>query len=257
MKQTYFPHDSNARNDIKIIKVRQKLGFEGYGIYFAVLEILFSEKNYLCIDEYETLAFALNCDLVKLKAVIEDFDLFIIKDKCFYSRRLNDTLGTIYQKSEKARENALKRWNKANVEPLQSHGNAIKVNESKEDKIKVNKIKQEKNISNFKNEIDKLTDFDKKDQEEFFLYWSELNKSNTKMRWELERTWSLKRRLQRWCNNGFSKSSKDKFPDYWDKEFSRRLDDEKKRAEYYKHLKSKGWETKYSPSAGMVWSKKK
>lgn len=250
MKQTYFPHDSNARNDIKIIKVRQKLGFEGYGIYFAVLEILFSEKNYLCIDEYETLSFALNCDPEKLRAVIEDFDLFIIKDNCFYSKRLNDTLGTIYQKSEKARENALKRWNKANAEPLHNNSNAIKLNKSKENKTTLNK-----RINNFKNEIDKL-DFDKKDQENFFLYWSELNKSGTKMRFELERTWDLKRRLTRWTNSEFNKSKEKKYKDHYDAFYMKNLAPQEQ-IEYTKHLKSLGWESTYSPNAGQVWKLKK
>jgi DNA-binding transcriptional regulator YhcF (GntR family) len=39
-------------------------------------------------------------------------------------------------------------------------------------------------------------------REEFISYWSELNKSKTKMRWELERTWSTKKRLFRWIKNG-------------------------------------------------------
>jgi DNA-binding transcriptional regulator YhcF (GntR family) len=36
---------------------------------------------------------------------------------------------------------------------------------------------------------------------EFLNYWSEANKSKTKMRWELERTWDLRARMQRWNNN--------------------------------------------------------
>ena len=36
---------------------------------------------------------------------------------------------------------------------------------------------------------------------EFLNYWKELNKSKTKMRWELERTWDLRARIQRWKNN--------------------------------------------------------
>ena len=32
----------------------------------------------------------------------------------------------------------------------------------------------------------------------FYDYWSELNKSGTKMKWELERTWELDRRLKKW-----------------------------------------------------------
>ena len=34
----------------------------------------------------------------------------------------------------------------------------------------------------------------------FYEYWSECNKSNTKMRFELERTWDIKRRLKVWAS---------------------------------------------------------
>tara|TARA_R110002110_G_scaffold83540_13_gene216839 strand:+ start:1173 stop:1709 length:537 start_codon:yes stop_codon:yes gene_type:complete len=117
MKQTYFQHDSNARNDIKIIKLRKSGGYEFYGIYFALLEILFLENNKVCVDDYDTLAFALQCDTDKLIKVINNFGLFIVEDNCFYSKRLNDTINTIHLKSEKARENANKRWNTASKEP--------------------------------------------------------------------------------------------------------------------------------------------
>lgn len=36
---------------------------------------------------------------------------------------------------------------------------------------------------------------------EFESYWSEANKSKTKMRWELETTWDLKARMERWERN--------------------------------------------------------
>lgn len=35
----------------------------------------------------------------------------------------------------------------------------------------------------------------------FFDYWTEPNKSQTKMRFEMEKTWELSRRLARWANN--------------------------------------------------------
>lgn len=43
---------------------------------------------------------------------------------------------------------------------------------------------------------------------DFFAYWTEPNKSGTKMRFELERTWDVGRRLKRWANheNQYSKS---------------------------------------------------
>lgn len=40
-------------------------------------------------------------------------------------------------------------------------------------------------------------------RKEFIEYWTEKNKSGTKMRFELERTWDLKRRLHRWAGNKF------------------------------------------------------
>jgi hypothetical protein len=33
----------------------------------------------------------------------------------------------------------------------------------------------------------------------FYDYWSELNKSGAKMRWEMEKTWELSRRLATWA----------------------------------------------------------
>jgi len=61
---------------------------------------------------------------------------------------------------------------------------------------------------NFKNEID-LLDYDNIIKKEFFEYWKEKNKSQTKMRFELEKTWDLNLRLQRWSRrqNQWNKNS--------------------------------------------------
>ena len=147
MKKTYFNHDSNARNDYRIIKLRAKLSYEGYGIFWSVLEMLFIEENKLCIDDYDTLAFGLQCDPNILKQVIEDFDLFVIEDKCFYSKRLNTQIEDINNKSTKAKENANKRWSNANAMQSQSERNASKVNKS----ISISKSKVKK--SNYYNDI--------------------------------------------------------------------------------------------------------
>ena len=34
---------------------------------------------------------------------------------------------------------------------------------------------------------------------DFYRYWTEPNKSNTKFRYELEKTWDLERRLDTWA----------------------------------------------------------
>ena len=146
MKKTYFNHDSNARNDLKLIRLRSAGGFEFYGIYFAILELLFAEENKICVSQYDILAYGLQCDANKLRAVIEDFDLFIIEDGCFYSRRLNNQIDEINNKSNIAKENAKKRWNNAKALQPHSNGNASKVEYSKADKSKVKK-------SNYYNDI--------------------------------------------------------------------------------------------------------
>jgi hypothetical protein len=46
-----------------------------------------------------------------------------------------------------------------------------------------------------------LLEKDKSTVEAFIMYWSEYNKSKTKMRFEMEKTWELKARLQRWKRN--------------------------------------------------------
>ena len=44
----------------------------------------------------------------------------------------------------------------------------------------------------------------------FFDYWTEPNKSKTKMRYELENTWDLPRRLKTWENRDFKFNNKNK-----------------------------------------------
>jgi len=39
----------------------------------------------------------------------------------------------------------------------------------------------------------------------FYNYWTEPNPSNTKLKFEMEKTWDVKRRLNRWNNNNFKK----------------------------------------------------
>ena len=132
MKKTYFNHDSSAKTDLRIIKLRAKLGYEGYGVFWALLELLFTEENKLCVNDYGEIAFGLQCDSKILKQVIEDFDLFVIEDGCFYSNRLNKQIEDINSKSIKAKESASKRWNKQ----TQSKRNAIKVEVEAKAKVK-------------------------------------------------------------------------------------------------------------------------
>lgn len=91
MKEVYyFAHDYNARNDVNILRLRQKHQCKGYGIYFMILEILCETENHkLPISDIPILAFDLREDESIIKSIINDFDLFVIKNDYFYSESLN------------------------------------------------------------------------------------------------------------------------------------------------------------------------
>ncbi len=90
----YFSHDSNARNDEKIIRLRMKQGAAGYGVYFMILERLREERNYMSAKDYNMIAFDLRVDASLVKSVIEDFGLFAFTEdgKCFYSESFNSRM---------------------------------------------------------------------------------------------------------------------------------------------------------------------
>lgn len=114
----YFSHDSNARNDAKLVNLRMKHGAAGYGVYFMILERMREEANYMSAKDYNMIAFDLRVDAAIVKSVVEDFGLFTFTDdgKCFYSesftRRMDikDTLRR--QRSEGGKIGMKNRWKK-------------------------------------------------------------------------------------------------------------------------------------------------
>lgn len=53
----------------------------------------------------------------------------------------------------------------------------------------------------FKIAVFSFSEYDNNMLEKFYNYWSEPTKSGKKMKFELEKTWDIKRRLQRWFDN--------------------------------------------------------
>lgn len=133
----YFSHDSNARNDEKILSLRIKHGWEGYGLYWAIVEKLREATDYTLLTNYNVISFDLRADSSVIKSIINDFGLFVVEEDCFYSESLMDRMAVKDEKSEKARQAALKRW--SNADAMQAHSetnaNKKKVNENKEKEI--------------------------------------------------------------------------------------------------------------------------
>ena len=113
----------------------------GYGIFWSIVEDLYNNANALQMD-CEGIAFELRSDSDTIESIINDFDLFVVKDGIFGSRSVERRLDERNKKSETARQSAFKRWgdkkDDATAIPLQNSGNAIK--ERKEKEIKEVKI---------------------------------------------------------------------------------------------------------------------
>lgn len=114
----YFSHDSNARNDEKLVRLRMKHGAAGYGVYFMICERLREEADYTSAKDYNMIAFDLRVDAAIVKSVVEDFGLFAFTDdgKCFYSEsftRRMDIKDTLHrQRSEGGKIGMKNRWKK-------------------------------------------------------------------------------------------------------------------------------------------------
>lgn len=216
----YFPHFSNARHDRKLKRVQKDLGIEGYGIYFMLLEVLREQINFKYpLQDVDLLADEFGCSEVKIKALISKYELFEIDElNNFFSIKQVQYLQPYISASARASEAARIRWDKAreqlglqndanadaNALPMQSESStdAMQVKENKRKETKVNDI--DSRLEAFKQQLVPFLDTYGKDiLNPFYKYWSEPNKSKTKLKFELEKTWDLERRLERWSNNNF------------------------------------------------------
>ena len=75
-KYNQFSHANNARYDSRLIALRSRHGWLGYGLYWALLELLNAADEAILIADYCALSYELRVDEDTLQSVIEDFDLF-------------------------------------------------------------------------------------------------------------------------------------------------------------------------------------
>lgn len=168
-KETYyFSHDSNALTDTKILNMRADYGLEGYGLYWAIIEMMRNEEDYkleVNKNTYRAIKTLTNTtiDVEKfIKDCIEDYELFEQKEESFYSKSLLKRMEVKEKKSAVAREKAQKRWNSNATEMQQqcsSNANKGKKNKVNKNKEKENKIKDIYNTNCPKlPQVQKITD---------------------------------------------------------------------------------------------------
>jgi hypothetical protein len=111
-KEAYwFSHDSNARNDIKIKAMISKYGYEGYGMYWAIIEMLRETSDFkLPMEDYTFLALQqeFNGCSTDVQQFVNDcvttFKLFKSDDNAFWSDSLKRRMALKEMKREQARK---------------------------------------------------------------------------------------------------------------------------------------------------------
>lgn len=106
----YFPHDYNARNDVKIIKLLRAKGLAGLGLYWCIVETLYQNGGKMKIEECESIAFALHLHFEDVSEVITEFDLFSNDGTNFWSESIFRRLEKRKDVSEKRKKAAEARW---------------------------------------------------------------------------------------------------------------------------------------------------
>lgn len=107
MKDAYwFRHDSNAKDDPKIMLLIDQLNPEGYGIYWILIELLRNEPGYRYpLKLIPSVAKRYNTSHQKMYTVIKDFELFEFDDEdFFFSVSLQNRMAALDARRAQARE---------------------------------------------------------------------------------------------------------------------------------------------------------
>lgn len=144
----YFPHDCDARNDLKVRKLRALYGNDGYAVYFILLENIYKEKLYELevLDGETLLILAEEC-----KVTMDKFNEILNKclelglfDKQMYEERKAITSNAIKIRTEPVE---LERQRKRNYRNNTSTNEVIDdktTGQSAQSKVKERKEKESK-----------------------------------------------------------------------------------------------------------------
>lgn len=110
----YFQHDHNARNDDKILMLRDKFGAEGYGIFWLIVENMSEAPDGMIKKKFMPgLCVGIGVAMPKLQEFLD----FCVSIKLFKFRRGNYLSGRVLRdkewrkkKAELAKSAAKKRW---------------------------------------------------------------------------------------------------------------------------------------------------
>ena len=151
-RDQYIPHEVSMRNTSEVMNLIEKEGMEGYGIYWALMEYLRTQDDYIGdMEVLKSLARQLRVRLPKLKRIMENYGLFSCTETTFLSPKLVEVMKPF--EDRRARIEAYKRQkqkdNSLETSDVSSEKNDIVSFEVKgkgEGKGKVTTSKEEKKV---------------------------------------------------------------------------------------------------------------
>ena len=211
----YFPFMCEEGN--KMFYLEETYGNDGFATFVKLLrELARTEYHYLNLSKPSTLMYlSAKCKVTKevLESIINDLvDLGKFDEKLWKESKVvwcADFIDSI-QDAYKKRNNKCITYDglltlltslgirkPAKLPTTASVNPQSKVEYSKEKESKVKERKLQ-----FASTLEPHVAFYGRPMiKEFYNYWTELNKSETKFKQELEKTWSLERRLETWAKN--------------------------------------------------------
>ena len=197
----------NAANDEKILYLRSIYGMEGYGLYWYFIELLHqSQDSKLRCKLLNGIAYQINIDIDKLLQFYNtciEAELFVTDGEYYWSKRVLENKQIQEEKrnlkSSAGKKGMEKRWKSNSYKSDITEDNTVITEHNKGKEKKGNEIKvNTKDI--FINNIDLYKDLLGDSYNEFLEYWCEPN-AKGKMRYELEKFFDAKRRINTWIKN--------------------------------------------------------
>ena len=124
-RDQYIPHEVSMRSTSEVMNLIEKEGMAGYGIYWALMEYLRVQDNYVGdLRLLSTLKRQLKIRQAKLDMVLHGYGLFVCNGDTFYSPKLNEVMKPF--EDRRARIEAYKRQ--------KEKGNSLEISEVSSEK---------------------------------------------------------------------------------------------------------------------------
>lgn len=214
----FFNVDTDIFQNRKIRRLIKNFGANGFLIYTFILTEIYRDKGHFIEWDSDT-AFDV-ADSLRVKETLVENVIFYCCSVSLFNKELltnekvitNLRIQEFWSRVVKAAGRKNTRVN-SNINLLKTVNNQestpnnqeteLNNQESTQRKVKKSKVKKtiEEREADFKKQVFSHSNFTKNILKEFFMYWSEKNNDNSKMKFESQDFFNTKTRIEKWIQN--------------------------------------------------------